>query len=116
MFLQAPQIVRLVLGHQYEPTIMVVRIMSFLPFIGSIGNILGTQLMINFGLSKLFARVITFAGISNVILAFIFIPIFQEKGIALAVLLTELQITVTMFIILELNKLSPRRKWVNNGI
>lgn len=112
IFIFAPQIVQLVLGDQYLPSIIVVRILSFLPFICSLGNIFGTQIMINFGMSRTFARVITIAGILNVVLAFILVPYLKHVGIAIAVLITESLISLAMFVILEIKQLSPRRKWL----
>lgn len=112
MFVFAPQIVAVALGGQYGPSVMVIRILSFLPFVCSLGNILGTQLMINFGLSLFYARIITFAGFFNVIAAFILIPFYKQNGIALSVFLTELLITMTMFVILEIKNLSPRKRWI----
>lgn len=111
----APQIVQIVLGDKFAPTVVVIRILAFLPFVCSLGNIFGTQLMINLGLSKVFAWIISGAGIVNLILAIILIPLYRQNGMALAVITTETLITLSMFIVLEIRQLSPRNKWIVRG-
>ncbi len=109
----APQIVGVVLGHEYRSSIAVIRILSFLPFIGSMGNIFGTQLMINFGMSRTFARIVASGGILNVIMAFLLVPGLGINGMALVVMLTETTIAGAMFVVLEIRRSSPRKKWID---
>ncbi|MFA6549425.1 MAG: flippase [Candidatus Margulisiibacteriota bacterium] len=112
LLVYAPQIVMLVLGDDYLPSIIVLRIMSFLPFIGCIGNVLGTQLMLNYGMEKIFAKIIVIAGLFNICLAFVLILLYGQNGLASSVIVTEALITLLMFVFLEINKISPRMKWI----
>ncbi|HTY13853.1 MAG TPA: flippase [Candidatus Omnitrophota bacterium] len=113
IFIFAPQIVLLVLGEKYLATIAVIRILAFLPFVCSLGAIMGTHIMINFGLAHYFAGIVSAAGLFNILLAVLLIVFFKQNGMAAAVMTTESLITLTMFIILERKSLSPRRKWVD---
>jgi PST family polysaccharide transporter len=113
LLLFAPQIVAITLGADYGPSIAVIQILSFLPFVCALGNIFGTQLMINFGLSRDYATIIFTAGLFNVLSAFVLIPFLKENGIAISVMLTEMLITAAMFAVLEIKRLSPRRRHIN---
>jgi PST family polysaccharide transporter len=112
LFIFAPQIVAIVFGEKFIPTITVIRILAFLPFVSSMGNIFGTQIMINFGMARIFARIVFYVGLLNIVLALILIPRFLYDGMAAAVMTTESLITIALFILLETNRLSPRKKWL----
>ncbi len=115
MLIFAPQIVRIIFGENYSSSINVIRILSFVPFISSFGIILGAQIMINFGMSHIFAWIVTSAGLLNIALACLLIPMFRQNGMALAVVVTETIISLSMFIALEMKQLSPRKKWVERN-
>jgi len=115
MLIFAKPLVLLLLGAEYLPAIMIVRILAFLPFICCLGNIFGTQIMINFGLAHIFARIVSIAGLLNILAAFIFVPLLKHNGMAAIMLTTETIIMLSMLIVLELNKLSPRKKWIKTN-
>ena len=102
IFIFATQIVNIILGSQYQQSIVVLRILAFLPFIIGLSNIFGIQTMLNFNFEKAFSNILIFAGIINITLAFIFVPLFKHIGISISVLITEIFITVVMFIYLKL--------------
>jgi len=101
IFLFAPFIVKLVLGNQFYPSVVVLRILSFLPFIILISNILGIQTMLNFGYQKPFSRIIISASLINIVLLFILTPLFSLVGTASSVLVSELFVTISMYIFLR---------------
>jgi len=106
LFLFAGPVGHLIFGRQFIPSITILRILAFLPFIMGISNILGVQIMLNYGLRKTFARIILVASLLNLALSFSLVVPFQQVGIAVAVLITEVFVTLRMCIALERNRLS----------
>jgi PST family polysaccharide transporter len=100
-FVAAPWIARIVLGPNADGSVPVIRILSLLPFIVGLSNIFGTQIMVNFGLKKLLARILAAAGLLNIVLALLFVMSLQHVGIALASLATEIFVTTVMFVALR---------------
>lgn len=115
LFVGAPWIVDLLLGTQYEPSVIPLRILSFLPFLIAISNVLGVQTMLPFHLDKPFTTILIVAGIINFSLALLLAPIWQASGMAVAVAFTELYVTATMWFYLMVKGLLPFseevRKW-----
>lgn len=101
LFALAPQISRIVLGRQFDESITVIRILSFLPFIIGLGNVFGMQVMLNFGLQEILSKIFIAASFINIILAFILVVPLQHIGISIAVLMAEIFATSSMIIILQ---------------
>ena len=93
----------LLLGYQYTESIVVVKILSFLPFIIALSNIFGIQTMLNFGKNKAFSRILISASILNLILSIILVPVYQHIGSAISVLFVEIFVSTVMFIYLQLS-------------
>lgn len=93
----------IILGHQYKESIPVIRILSFLPFVVGLSNIFGIQIMLNFGMKRLFTRTLVIASIINIILAIILVKPFQHIGISISFLATEIFITTFMAYSLKRN-------------
>jgi PST family polysaccharide transporter len=107
LFVGAPVIVGIVLGPGYEPSVAVMRILAALPLLIGGSNVLGIQLMLPFGRDKAFASILVGAGLINITLAILLAPIWQESGMAAAVLFSEAFVTGTMLIYLSLHQLNP---------
>ena len=105
LFTLAPNIVNIVLGDQYHQSIIVLRILSFLPFMTGLSNIFGIQTMLTFNFKQAFSRIFILAGILNIILALILAPIYKHVGISIAVLTTEIFVTFSMFLYLTKKKI-----------
>ena len=97
----ADNIVGLVLGENYQHSIIVIQILSFSPFIIGLSNVLGIQTMLNYGMKKEFSKVLMMGSLINLILSVILVPMFQEAGSAVSVLIVEMFVTITMFIYLH---------------
>ncbi|CAM4037836.1 flippase [Bacillus mobilis] len=106
VFLFSELIVDLVFGPDYRESILVLKILSPLPLLVSISNILGVQVMINFGYKKAFSKILMFSSGINIILAAIFVPLYNHIGTAIALLLIELIVTGTMVIYLKKKKVN----------
>jgi len=101
IFVFADLIVKIILGSQYIESIIVLKILAFLPFIIGLSNIFGIQTMLTLNYKKAFSNILILASIINIVLAFILVPLFNHIGISFAVLITEIFVTTSMFIFLE---------------
>jgi polysaccharide transporter, PST family len=93
-------IVRVVLGEEYTNSIIVVQILSFLPFVVGLSNILGVQTMLTFNYQKQFSFILAAAGVFNVTLSLILISLFSYVGTAISVITTEIFVTASMAVFL----------------
>jgi PST family polysaccharide transporter len=75
-FILAGYIVNIFLGSQYQQSIIVLRILAFLPFIIGLSNIFGIQTMLTFNLKKAFSKILIAAGLLNIFLALILVPFY----------------------------------------
>jgi PST family polysaccharide transporter len=115
LFVAAPYIARLALGPEFAPGVPVIRILSFLPFIIGLSNIFGVQIMVNFGLKRAMTRILTMAGFFSIIMALALVVPFRHIGISVTSLLTEILVTVAMFIVLQRNGIHVFRPRTEGG-
>ncbi len=101
LFIFADLIVKIFLGNQYLESIIVLRILSWLIFIIALSNIFGIQTMLPFSHKEAFSKILIGASIINILLAFILVPIYQHIGISIAVLISEIFVTLSMFVYLQ---------------
>jgi PST family polysaccharide transporter len=101
VFIFADFIVKVILGDQYLESILVLKILSFLPFIIALSNIFGIQTMLTFGYKEAFSKILITASLINILLAFILVPLYKHVGISFAVLISEIFVTVSMFLYLQ---------------
>jgi PST family polysaccharide transporter len=93
-------LINLIVGPDFKESIKVLRIISFLPFIISLSNILGIQTMLSFNYKKAFTKILIIASFINICLSILLIPTLQHIGAALSVTITESFITISMLIFL----------------
>lgn len=98
LFYFADPIVNIVLGKQYHNSILLLKIMAFLPFLITLSNLTGVQVMLNLGYKRLFSKILLSAAILGMIMNIILVPKYQSVGSALVVLFIETYVTVVMFI------------------
>ena len=101
----APLIVRVLLGAGYEDSIVLLRIMAFLPFLIALSNVFGIQTMLTFGMQREFSRVLISASIFNTCLVIPLIYFFEGLGVCVSIALTECFVTLTMYYVLRKNEL-----------
>lgn len=100
LFVGAPAIARVVLGEQSGAGVPVIRILSPLPFIISLSNIFGVQIMVNFGLQKTLTKILIVAGVLNLLIALLLVTPMRHIGVAVAALVTETFVTAATFVAL----------------
>lgn len=103
ILLFAPLIVRILLGNGYEESILLLRVMAFLPFLIALSNVFGIQTMLTFGMQKEFSRILISASIFNTCLVLPMILLFEGIGVCISITLTECFVTVVMWYVLQKN-------------
>lgn len=98
IFIFAEQIVLLVLGEDYISSILLVKIMSFLPFIISQSNIFGIQTMLNLGYGKEFLFFVSLTALLGFVLGIFMIPLYSANGVAMILLFIEVFITIMLVV------------------
>ena len=107
LFFGSPLIVGVLFGESYFPSILVMRILSPLPFLIGIGTSFGRFILLPFRYDK--ARFIIFlmAGGINILLAVLLVPRFSSSGMAVAVLLSEIFVVTLFYLFLQSKGLNP---------
>ena len=103
VFIFAPLIVELLLGSGYEQSVLLLRIMAFLPFLIALSNVFGIQTMLTFGMQKEFSRILISASIFNTCLVLPMILLFEGIGVCISITLTEFFVTAIMWYVLQKN-------------
>jgi PST family polysaccharide transporter len=101
LFIFAELVINILLGPKYHESVIVLKILAFLPFIIALSNIFGIQTMLTLNYKKEFSNILILASIINIILALIMVPILKHIGISLSVLLSEIFVTISMMYFLN---------------
>jgi PST family polysaccharide transporter len=107
LFVSAPLIVNVFLGAKYTPSAAVIAILSPLPVLIAVSNVLGVQLLFPFGHEKRVLVIVLAAGIINVEIAYLLAPHWQASGMAAAVVISEAVVTIGYFGCTWISKLNP---------
>jgi len=94
LFCGAGFITHVLLGAKYQRSVDVMRILSPFIFINAVTNVFGIQIMLPFGCDRPFFRILLAAGVANVVLGVALAPLWQENGMALAVLSSGIIVTM----------------------
>jgi PST family polysaccharide transporter len=100
-------IIRLVGGMKFLPAIPVLQILSVVPFCVAISTVLGPLVMIPFGKDRAFMAILGLAGAANLLMSLIFAPLWKAPGMALAVALSEVLVSLAMLLYLSRVGLNP---------
>ena len=106
LFVFANPITNLILGKDFKDSSDLLRIISVLPFLISFSNVFGIQTMLPLGFDKSFNKIIGLSALLHIILLFVIIPTYFAEGVAYTVVLTELIVTVSMYIFLRFKKIN----------
>ena len=105
IFIFAEPIVDILLGSGYEESVLLLRIMAFLPFIIALSNMFGIQIMLPFGMQSTFSKILICAAILNTCMVIPLILLYQDIGVSMSIVITECFVTVVMFYVLKKNKI-----------
>ncbi len=107
IFFGAHIIVKVILGPGYGPSVAVLQILSALPFVIALSDVLSNQIMLSFSKDRLYALIRVFTALLHVVLALLLVPRLQENGIALVFILSQSFILVSTFLFLWYWELTP---------
>lgn len=96
-FVCAPQIISVISGVSFQKSVLLLRIMSFIPLFTAFSNVLGTLTMISLKMNKEYSKVLILGSSLNVLLSLVLVPLLNDIGSAITVTLVEFFITILMF-------------------
>ena len=86
----------LLLGNKFSHSLILIKLISFLPFIILLSNFFGIQILLNLNGSGEFSFTVFIAGIFNIALSLLIVPKMLAVGTAISVLMTEVIVTALM--------------------
>jgi len=100
LFIFANFIVNIILGPQYQQSIIVLRILAFLPFITGLATVYATLFLLGFGYVKEWSKIIISCSLLNVVFILIFVGVFSlaHIGVSISVVLTEICVLVLSYL------------------
>lgn len=112
IFIFAKPIVIYIFGDAYMSSIILLEILSALPFIVALSTVFGVQTMLTHNYQKAFSSITLLGGIINIFLAVVLITMYGVVGIAVCFVITESFITIAMFLFLQTHdiKILPSKK------
>ncbi len=98
LWIYAEPIVLLVLGQEYQASVVLLKIMAFLPFVVALSNMLGIQTMLTLGYEQAFGRILLVAALLGMTLGAVLSWLFQAEGAAWSLLVVEILVTLMMWV------------------
>lgn len=92
----SPVVVPFLLGSTYIPSILPLQIMAFVPLAVAVSNVLGYETMLPLGMEKTYSRILFCASVLNLMIIVPFIYWKDASGVAAAMLVTEIFVTMMM--------------------
>jgi PST family polysaccharide transporter len=107
MIAAAPSIVSILLGEGYKPAVPVLQILSVVPLLMAIQNVLGEQWMIPHGMDWHFTVIIVIGAITHLLIAISLIPIFSYYGMAYTLICSKTLIVSSILFVLYKRERNP---------
>lgn len=101
LFLFSPLIIRILFGSAFMDAVVVLRILSFNPFIVSLSNLMGVQTILNLKKDKIFLYITAIGSVVSVVLNIVITHFYNYYGTAVSWVLTELFIVASMTFVLK---------------
>ena len=89
VFAGAPLLVRVLLGEGYEAAVPVLRLLSLLPPVVTLGTVLGIQWALPLGHDRVFYGFVGAAAVVNIVGATVLVPVAGTMGMATSVVAAE---------------------------
>ena len=105
IFIFADFVVEILLGSGYEQSVLLLRIMAFLPFIIAMSNVFGIQIMLPFGMQSIFSRILICAAALNTCMVLPLIYFWQDIGVSISIVATECFVTTVMYFVIKKQKI-----------
>ncbi len=105
VFFSAEWLVGLLLGEGFERSATLLRIMSLLPFFVGMSNVFGILTMLPFNHTVSFSRILMVGSAISIFLSLFLVPLYEDSGAAVVMIITEGAIALAMAIYLQTNNL-----------
>ncbi|HYD97994.1 MAG TPA: oligosaccharide flippase family protein [Alphaproteobacteria bacterium] len=102
-----PLIVDVLLGPDFERSRISLQILALLPLVSACSHALGYQWMVPLGLDRPFVAIAFATGLLHVLLAILLVSVWDDLGMAVAILATEAIGVVAIFAVLRIRRLDP---------
>jgi PST family polysaccharide transporter len=89
VFLFAGDIVQLLLGKEFQQSVLILKILAVLPFLSSYTSIFAVNILIPLSQENDFVKTFLSAGVVSLFSAIIIIPVYKEIGTAIVVVVAE---------------------------
>lgn len=96
LFFFASPIIELVAGNAYRSAVPLLKIISFLPLIVLLSNIMGHQIMLNINMKKEFLQIVSSAAVVGLLLSLLLIPLLSGIGSAVSIVAAEIFVALAM--------------------
>ena len=97
LFMTANDVVTVVFGNDFLPSIPTMKIFSFFIFFTTVGNLFGTQLLMAYGQEKKILNTVLFGSIINFSLNLLLITNFKHNGVAFSSVFTEFVVMMIQY-------------------
>lgn len=97
----AEEIMFLLMGKVYPESVAILRILSLIPFLVGMSNVLGIQTMFAFRLQQSFRRIVMYSAVLNVCVVWWMILLWQGAGLAVTTVMVEGFVTLAMAVALH---------------
>jgi PST family polysaccharide transporter len=101
LFISADIIVKLLYGPTYKETVNVIRLLSFAPLLIGIGHTLTLQVLVPLHYDSQVAIIYGSSAILDILLCFIFIPLYGYIGLCIIILITRTLIIILSLILIR---------------
>jgi len=105
LFVFSPQLAELILGNKFEVSGELLRIISALPFLISLSNVFGIQIMLPLGYDRAFNKIISSAALLHISLLMIIVPVYFAVVTSSAVVITEFVVALLTFLFILKKKI-----------
>ncbi|SFF07966.1 flippase [Spirosoma endophyticum] len=107
MCVLGPFVIRAFYGQKFEAAIPIFQILTIIPLLFSLNNVLGIQIMLNLGMDKYFLKVTAAAGVLSIFLNILTVKHLGYIGSTINWLIIEFFLFGNMYIILKQQNLNP---------
>ena len=101
VFYNSEILIKLIFGSDFLEAVIYLKIMSLIPTLVLVSNVLGIQIMLNLGCQREFTRIIAWTGICSITVAVLAAHQFGATGIAWGLLCTEFTVVILFYMFLH---------------
>jgi PST family polysaccharide transporter len=105
IFVFSDKIIVFMYGDNYTESIVIMKILAWLPFIVAVSNVFGYQTLLVLSMDKVFSKIVLVGAISALGLIYPMVTMFDNVGAAITILVTELIVNQLMLVVILYKKI-----------